>query len=132
MPIIPKGFQTITPYFFCDEPLAFAAFLQQAFDGKETGRTVRENGIIANMMVRVGTVTVMISQASDRYPAMPTALYIYVDNADASMARALAAGATLEMEVMDMDYEDRQGGVRDMAGNIWWISQRLTDQPYRD
>ncbi|MBT8115406.1 MAG: VOC family protein [Arenicella sp.] len=132
MPIIPEGFQTITPYFFCDQPLEFAAFLQQAFDGEETGRTQRGDGTIANMMVRIGTVTVMISQANERYPAMPTALYIYVDNADESMARAVEAGATLEMEVMDMDYQDRQGGVRDMAGNIWWISQRLTDQPYRD
>ena len=132
MPIIPDGFQTITPYFFCDEPLAFATFLEQAFDGVETGRTQREDGTIANMMVRVGTVTLMISQADKNYPAMQTALYIYVDNADESMARALAAGAALEMDVMDMSYGDRQGGVRDTAGNIWWISQRLTDQPYRD
>ncbi len=27
-------------------------------------------------------------------------------------------------------YGDRQGGVRDAWGNIWWISQRLVDGPY--
>ena len=47
------------------------------------------------------------------------------------MARALQAGATLEMAVGDMSYGDRQGGVRDGHGNIWWISQRLVDEPYR-
>jgi PhnB protein len=34
------------------------------------------------------------------------------------------------MEVADMPYGDRQGGVRDAWGNLWWISQRLVDAPY--
>jgi PhnB protein len=34
------------------------------------------------------------------------------------------------MKVADMPYGDRQGGVRDIAGNIWWVSQRLTAEPY--
>ncbi len=51
-------------------------------------------------------------------------------DADAAMAQALAHGATLEMAVANMPYGDRQGGVRDGHGNIWWISQRLVDGPY--
>lgn len=46
------------------------------------------------------------------------------------MAKAEQAGAEKIMEVGDMPYGDRQGGVRDPAGNIWWVSQRLTDEPY--
>jgi PhnB protein len=34
------------------------------------------------------------------------------------------------MEVMDMPYGDRQGGIRDVAGNIWWLSQRIVKAPY--
>jgi PhnB protein len=34
------------------------------------------------------------------------------------------------MEVADMPYGDRQGGVEDPSGNIWWISQRLVEEPY--
>ena len=55
---------------------------------------------------------------------------MYVDDADDSMRRALEHGATLEMEVGDMPYGDRQGGVRDKHGNLWWISQRLVHEPY--
>ncbi len=40
-------------------------------------------------------------------------------------------GSTLAMEVADMPYGDRQGGIRDPHGNIWWISQRLVAEPYR-
>ena len=43
---------------------------------------------------------------------------------------ARSHGATLEMAVADMPYGDRQGGVRDPWGNLWWISQRLVEAPY--
>jgi PhnB protein len=29
-----------------------------------------------------------------------------------------------------MPYNDRQGGVADPSGNIWWLSQRLVPGPY--
>jgi PhnB protein len=126
---LPDGFQTITPYIFTDTPDLFATFLEDAFDAKEMGRSMR-GGRIANLQMRIGTVTLMISQSEGKYTAQPTAFYIYVENADDSMARAIAAGARLEMEVMDMSYDDRQGGVVDPIGNIWWVSQRLVEKPY--
>lgn len=46
------------------------------------------------------------------------------------MSRALSSGASLLMKVADMPYGDRQGGVTDPSGNIWWISQRLVEEPY--
>ena len=46
------------------------------------------------------------------------------------MRRTVAAGAESIMPVADMPYDDRQGGVRDAWGNLWWISQRLVDGPY--
>jgi PhnB protein len=46
------------------------------------------------------------------------------------MTRAIAAGARLEMQVADMPYGDRQGGVVDPSGNIWWISQRIAESAY--
>ncbi|NNC98565.1 MAG: VOC family protein [Gammaproteobacteria bacterium] len=132
MTIIPEGFQTVTPYVFTDQSLEFASFLKRAFDATEVGRTILNDGTIANLQIRIGTVTMMVSEANQRYPAMPAAYYIYVENADDSMARAIDAGASLELKVMDMSYGDRQGGVVDAFGNIWWISQRLSDQPYFD
>ncbi len=92
---------------------------------------MRPDGQIANVQVRLGTSTVMVSEATERYKPMASAFYLYVENADESMIRALANGAELEMEVADMPYGDRQGGVRDQHGNIWWISQRLVQEPYQ-
>ena len=44
-------------------------------------------------------------------------------------ARALAAGATSEREPADQFYGDRSGGVRDPAGNLWWIATHVEDVP---
>ena len=105
-------------------------FLIRGLGGKETCRTIRNDGQIQNVQVKVGTSTVMVSEATDRYPAMAAAFYLYVADADAAMKRAVESGASLEMEVGDMPYGDRQGGVRDKHGNIWWISQRTVQEPY--
>ena len=127
---IPEGFTTITPYFFVDDAEKFVEFLKSAFGGVEVGRIVRDDGKIGNAQVRIGTSTVMTSEASAKYPAMPASYYLYVEDADAAMAQAIRSGAKLEMPVADMPYGDRQGGVVDPCGNLWWISQRLEDEPY--
>ena len=80
--------------------------------------------------MRLGDCTVMVSEGSAAFPAMPASYYVYVADAEAAMARAIAAGAVEIMAVADMPYDDRQGGVRDPSGNIWWISQRLVDGGY--
>ena len=98
--------------------------------GSAPGRHTAPDGSIANAQIRFGDTTIMVSEASDHYPPSRAAFYHYVEDADAAMARALDAGATLEMETADMPYGDRQGGLVDPQGNIWWLSQRLTNRPY--
>ena len=126
---IPPGFNTVAPYFFADDAAALLSFLVEGLGGEEVLRHMAGDRI-ANAQVRLGTSTVMVSQASQAFPAMPTSTYLYVENADAAMARALAAGASKIMDVSDMPYQDRQGGIMDPCGNIWWLSQRLVDGPY--
>jgi len=126
---IPSGFNTVTPYFFVEGAERFIEFLVQGLEGIEVSRHMNGDRI-ANAQVRLGTSTVMVSEASAGFPAMQASYYLYVENADESMQRAIAAGATKIMEVADMPYQDRQGGIRDQFGNLWWLSQRLTDGPY--
>lgn len=126
----PEGFNTVTPYAIVDGAQEFIRFLLKAFEGKELGRTTADDGKIIHAQVRIGSSTIMISDAGDDYPAMPATYYLYVDDADRVVERAQEQGATLEMEVDDRPYGDRQGGVKDPFGNIWWISQRLEGGPY--
>lgn len=127
---MPPGFNTVTPYYFVENSERFITFLVQGLGGVETCRTMRPNGTIQNVIVQLGTSAVMVSEAAGKYKPMAAAYYLYVEDADAAMRRAIEHGATLEMTVADMPYGDRQGGVRDVHGNIWWISQRLVQAPY--
>lgn len=127
---IPPGFGTVAPYFFAKDAEAFVAFLVRGLGGEEVLRSLRPDGKIANAQVALGTSTVMVSESSPSYPPMPASYYLFVEDADAAMKQALEHGASLEMEVADMPYGDRQGGIRDPHGNLWWISQRIVEEPY--
>lgn len=130
--ITPEGFATVTPYLFVDGAEDYSRFIIDGLDGEPTVKSLRDDGKIANAQFRIGNSTIMISEAGRGFPATSASYYLYVDNADGAVARAVAAGGVSIMEIADMPYGDRQGGVRDSQSNIWWISQRLTDEPYTD
>jgi PhnB protein len=128
----PPGFATVTPYFFMENAPAFIRFLIVGLDAEHVHTTHDGDGRVANAQLKMGNMTVMVSEAGRGFAAMPASYYLYVANADAAMARAIAAGGEEIMPVADMPYGDRQGGVRDGHGNIWWISQRLVPGGYLD
>ena len=125
--LMPPGFNTVTPNFMVNDAAALVRFLIDGLGGVEV---LRPDGAIANAQVRLGSSTVMISESSKDFPGMCASCYLYVDDADAAMARAIQAGATQVMVVADQPYGDRQGGVKDAHGNLWWLSQRLVAGPY--
>ena len=127
---IPEGYGTVFPYFFVSDAERFADFIKSAFDGKEVGRTVMPNGRIANIRIGIGASRFMISEAQEGFKPTQGAYYLYVENADETFKRAISLGAQKIFDPMDMPYQDRQGGVIDPFGNIWWISTRLTPEPY--
>jgi len=127
---IPEGYGTVFPYIMVNDMNRFVGFLTAVFDAKELGRTVMPDGRVANCRLRIGTTSFMASAGGEGFPPMPVMHYIYVEDADATFAQALAHGATKIMEPADMPYEDRQGGVIDPCGNTWWISTRLVEEGY--
>jgi len=50
-----------------------------------------------------------------------------VDDTDARYKRALGAGAVSVMEPADQFYGDRNAGVIDPTGNLWWIATHVED-----
>ena len=128
---IPPGYGTVFPYMLIDRAAEFIEFLKCAFGAEELGRTVATEGRIANCRLRIGTTSFMTSEPAGGWTEpMPGTYYIYVENADQTLQRALECGATKMFDAADMPYGDRQAGVVDPFGNIWWISQRLRPEPY--
>ncbi|GAB1262752.1 VOC family protein [Aurantivibrio plasticivorans] len=127
---IPPGFNTVTTYFIVKGADQFINFLTNGLGGVETLRHAEEDGRIAHAQVQIGDSTVMLCEATEDYPAIEMSLYLFVNDADESMKRSIAAGAQQVMPVSDQPYGDRQGGIKDTHGNFWWLSQRLIEAPY--
>jgi PhnB protein len=55
--------------------------------------------------------------------SLPAALYLYVDDVDATFRRAIELGSTFLMEPSDEEDGDRRGGVTDPFGNMWFVAR---------
>jgi PhnB protein len=124
---IPDGYHTVTPYLAVSGADRLMAFLSQAFDAQERHRSTRPDGSIWHAEVRIGDSVVMLAEALDPWKPMPSTLYLYVPDTDATYRRALEAGATSLMEPADQFYGDRNAGVKDPTGNLWWIATHKED-----
>ena len=132
--LIPEGFTTVFPYIFAEDAAAYLDYLRDGLGGEIVDVQTRPDGTIANAHIRFGAqphdVTLMVSEATAAMRRTYGTYYLYVADAEAAMARAIAAGGTEQMAVADMPYGDRQGGVTDPQGNIWWVSQHLEGAAY--
>ena len=118
---IREGFHTLTPYVSVREVNQVIDFVKQVFgaEGQIYG-TGSEGGIHSEY--RVGESMVMIGGGEAwRGTPRPAALHVYVKDADAAYERALQAGAVPIRPPQDQEYGDREGSVKDVAGNHWYI-----------
>ena len=126
---IPEGYRTVTPYLVVEGAANVLEFVKQAFGAEEKVRMETPDGTIGHAEAKIGDSMVMLGDAGDQNPAMPAMIHLYVDDCDATYERALAAGGTSVREPTDQFYGDRSAGVRDSAGNLWWIATHVEDVP---
>jgi PhnB protein len=124
---IPEGFHTLTPYLVCEGAGRVMKFVVEAFGAEERFQMAREDGTIAHASVRIGNSMVEMAEPVGEWKAMPTGVHLYVPDADEAYRRAIAAGGTSLYEPREMEYGDREGGVKDPSGNDWYIgTHKLT------
>lgn len=132
---VPDGYHTATPYLIVRNADQALDFYRNAFGATETMRLAAPGGRVGHAEIRIGDSAVMLA---DEFPEMdarspdalggsPVSILLYVDDADATTARATAAGATLLRPVEDKFYGDRSGSVKDPFGHVWHISTHVED-----
>jgi PhnB protein len=125
---IPDGFHTVTPYLLVPNVPRLLDYLIKAFDAKVLHRMDRADGSTAHAQVRIGDSAVMMGEPMGEMPPMPASIYLYVTDCDAVYQRAMKAGAESYMPPMTMHFSgQRYGGVKDPAGNLWWIATNVED-----
>lgn len=121
------GYQTVTPYLTVKRAEQLVDFVKQVFGGVEVFRTIGSAGGL-HAEVTIGDAKLMIG-GYESVEEIPTALHVYVPDADAVYQRALDAGATSVEEPVDQFYGDREAGVKDPTGNVWWIATHKLGLP---
>lgn len=124
---IPDGYNTATPYLVVEGASKLIDFLKQAFMATEIYRMTRPDGKVGHAEVKIGDSVIMLGDMGGKWKSMPSSIYLYVLNIDATYRQALEAGAISLMEPADQFYGDRSAGVRDPFGNHWFIATHIED-----
>jgi PhnB protein len=134
---IPEGYHTVTPYLAVDDATEAIEYYTKAFGAKERVRMETPDGKIGHAELEIGDSLVMLSdpfpQASTKTPnelgGTSVSVFMYVEDVDAVVKRAVDAGATVTMEVDDQFWGDRFGSVKDPFGHLWSIATHVEDVP---
>jgi uncharacterized glyoxalase superfamily protein PhnB len=122
----PPGYRAVSPYLVVADPEAVAAFAATVFGATPVEPPTRDGaGRVTHVALAIGDSVVMAGRAAPGHPVQTAMLHLYVADADAAFAAALAAGAEVFAPPSDQPYGDRGGGVRDGQGVTWWIATRL-------
>ncbi len=132
---IPDGYHTLTPYLSIKGASEAIEFYKKAFGATEVMRMGQPDGRIGHAELRVGDSKFMLA---DEFPEMdfrgphslggsPVHLHLYVEDADATVRQATAAGARVVRPVQDQFYGDRSGSVADPYGHVWHVATHTED-----
>jgi len=117
-----EAIQSVTAYLAVRPAIELIDFVKRAFGAEELLRTTGSAGGV-HAEVRIGDTKVMIGGGSAwSGTPTPTGLHLYVPDADQVYRHALEAGAESLYAPVDQPYGDREAGIRDLAGNHWYIA----------
>jgi PhnB protein len=132
---IPEGYHSVTPYLAVDDAAAALEFYKQAFGARERMRMAAAGGKVGHAEIEIGGSCVMLA---DEYPDVgfrspkaiggtPVSLHLYVEDVDAVVRQAVAAGAKEVRPVKDQFYGDRTGTIEDPFDHTWHIATHKED-----
>lgn len=121
---------TVMPYLTVADGKAALAFYSEAFGARPGLRLDDPSGKVAHAEFRIGTASVMLSEP---WPDMgirdpraiggsPVTIALTVDDVDATVARAEAAGARVLRPPTDEFYGHRAARIEDPFGHVWYVS----------
>jgi uncharacterized glyoxalase superfamily protein PhnB len=132
---IPDGMHTVTPHLVCAGAADAIEFYKKAFNAVEEGRIAGPQGRLMHAMVRIEGSAVMLVDEMPEWGALgpkslkgsPVTIHLYVEDVDAFVKRAVAAGAKITMPLEDMFWGDRYCKLEDPFGHHWSVATHKRD-----
>jgi PhnB protein len=137
---IPEGYHTLTTYLAVDDASEAIDWYKQAFGAKERMRMDGPEGTIGHAELEIGDSLIMLADPFPHSQTRPpkelggttAGVFMYVEDVDAVVQKAVKAGATTTMEVADQFWGDRFGSIKDPFGHSWSIATHVEDVPPED
>lgn len=126
----------VFPYLRVRDAARALDYYQQAFGARLRFQLLEPGtGRVGHAELELGPAVIMVS---DEYPehgivgpqsigGTSVSIHLHVDDADAMLARAVAAGGTLVRPAADAFYGERGGTVRDPFGHEWLIGHSIEE-----
>jgi PhnB protein len=132
---IPDGMHTVTPHLICAGAADAIEFYKNAFNAVEEGRLPGPQGRLMHAMIRIGDSHIMLVDEMPEWGAFgpkslkgsPVTIHLYVEDVDAFVKHAVAAGAKITMPLDDMFWGDRYCKFEDPFGHHWSVATHLRD-----
>jgi len=132
---IPDGHRTVAPYLAIKNAAAALEFYEQGFGAVETYKLIVPDGRVGHAEIRLGDSLIMLSdefpelggKAPEALGGSPVSIHLYVEDVDAFVKRAVAAGARELKPVANQFYGDRSGQLQDPFGHLWWVATHKED-----
>ena len=133
---IPAGYPRVSPYLCCRGAADAIVFYEEVLGATERMRMPGDSPEnIGHAEIEIGTGLVMLA---DEFPdhgflspqtigGSPVTVHVYVEDADAVFAKAVAAGATVTRPMEDQFYGDRLGQFVDPWGHRWSVASHVED-----
>jgi len=133
---VPAGYHTATPYLVIRGAANAIDFYKKAFGAVARGQMPGPGGLVMHAEITIGNSIVMMCDempgmerwlSPDSLKGTTAAVHLYVEDADALFARAVAAGAKVSMPLMDAFWGDRFGKLTDPFGHEWTVATHKHD-----
>ena len=132
---IPDNYTRVTPYLVVDGAAEAIDFYTRVFGGKEQMRMPAPGNKVGHAEIKFGDAVVMLADANPEMGhkspkalgGSPISLLLYVEEVDATVAKAVENGAKLERPVENQFYGDRLGTVEDPFGHHWHVATHVED-----
>ena len=132
---MPQVFHTVTPYLSVDDAASAIDYYKRAFGAKERTRMEAPGGKIGHAALEIGDSMIMLSDPMPGGSVVPpgtlggttSSVFLYVEDVDAVVEKAVEAGATVDAEVADQFWGDRFGTIIDPFGHHWSIATQIED-----
>ncbi len=140
---VPAGASQIIPRLVCRDVAAEIEFCTQVFRATVGVQRPAPDGSTGHAMLLFASAMLMLEAEWPALPSRapapdgssPVVIYVYVEDVDETVARAVASGGTLLAPVTTQFWGDRTGWIVDPAGHVWTIATRVeetTEQQRKD